>query len=479
MAPLVALALGMLSAAAGIEASHSSIVIRFDPRFELLSVVFRLAEFPEYSACAIDGYAAEVDEHFGPLQEHPAVQMARSLRGRIAYDAIPSLAIRVRDARRFEPLRALDDPSFGLDRRWDPGTAREFLKRMASFAQASRAEAFFRTHTPFYDGLVAAARGVFARELDLSWFDRKFGGLVRPEFTLVVAPLNGSGNYGLRLASPDKREHVFAFIGPIPARNGEPPSFQPGQLGSAVHEFLHSYVNPWAERHGQELDRAAVALRAPVSEKMRLQAYPTPGIVLVESAVRAFTIRYLRDHGRDDQAADEERRNEQLGFYWVRDLATLLDDHGRDNATFADFDTFTPRLVTVLGAWGAEADERYTRCEESRRARAQAIFAGGPRLVSVEPANGSQSVDPAATVIRFVFDRPMKRSSALFPTNAAFPAFDVAKKSWSADETELTLGIHLDPGTTYAFTLNDADFYPMQDVHGVPLPPTTIRFTTR
>jgi hypothetical protein len=35
-------------------------------------------------------------------------------------------------------------------------------------------------------------------------------------------------------------------------------------LGTLVHEFLHSFVNPWVDRHLKDLKSAGDALNAPV-----------------------------------------------------------------------------------------------------------------------------------------------------------------------------------------------------------------------
>ncbi|BDG01584.1 DUF4932 domain-containing protein [Anaeromyxobacter oryzae] len=482
MCPSIALALALVAAAplpSTTPASSAGLEVRVDPRFEILSVVFRLAGFREYSESGLPDYAAAVDAHFGPFRDHPAVRTARALRQRVGYDAIPSLAVRVKDARGFEPIRPLDEPGLGLDRRWDPPATVAFLEEVAAFAQASGAEDFLRGQGPYHALIEASARDVLVSHLDLSWFDRTFGAGSRPEVTLVVAPLNGPNNYSSWLEDgPRNSRHLFAFVGPALAKKGEPPSFRPGQLGIAVHELLHSYVNPWAERHLGDLEPAALALDAPVAQRMRLQHYTTH-TVLIESIVRAFTIRYLRELGSEEQARAAEVGEEQIGFYWVPDLVRLLDSYALDRMTYPNLDAFTPRIVAALDLWGAQATARYTACEASRRARTAGLFTGGPGVVSTEPTNSARNVDPATTEVRVVFDRRMKPIMAMMPTDAAFPELvPGAKPSWSEDGRVLAFRARLQPGRTYGFTLNDPDFYPMQDAGGVPLTPTTIRFST-
>ena len=165
--------------------------VRVDRRFELMSVVFRLADFSEYRMGNVADYNEAVDAHFGAFKDHAAVRMARELRRSVAFDAIPNLAVRVVDAVSFKPIRPLDDPGTGLDARWKPKVAAEFLKVMALFAKDTGADSFFAAQRPLYDTALASCRQDLVKHLDQSWFERTFGRRDRDTFTLCVALLNG------------------------------------------------------------------------------------------------------------------------------------------------------------------------------------------------------------------------------------------------------------------------------------------------
>lgn len=454
------------------------IEVRVDRRFELMSIVFRLADFSEYRMGNVTDYNEAVDTYFSPFKEHAAVKMARGLRESVAFDAIPNLAVRVTDAVSFTPLRSLEDPATHLDSRWKPGVAAEFLKAMASFAKDTKADLFFEAQEPLYREALASCREGLVSHLDQGWFARTFGKRDRDTFTLCVALLNGGGNYGASVPNAKGGEDLFALIGTQETPKGKSPNFTQAYLGTLVHEFLHSFLNPWVDRHLQELKAAGEALNEPVMEQMRRQAYGGASTALRESMVRAFTIRYFRDLGAENEARAQEAEHDKRGFYWVKDLAVLIGDYTRNRAEYADLEAFTPKLVAAFKTWSADAPKRFAAWQEARQARLDALYAKGPKLVSMEPADGTQDVDPTIAVIRFVFDRAMKSGMALMRSDGTFPE-SAGKPTWDVEGKVLSFPVRLKPGTTYRIGLNAEDVYGFQDRDGTPLRPVVVSFRTR
>jgi hypothetical protein len=458
--------------------SQDLIEVSIDRRFELMSIVFRLAEFTEYRNGTVADYNDAVDTHFGPFKTHAAVVMARGLRQSVAYDAIPNLAVRVHDAANFAPLRPLEDPAAGLDPRWKPDVAAAFLKAMAAFAKDAGAEAFFAAQESSYRAAIASCREGSLRHLDQNWFDRTFGKRDRNTFTLCVAMLNGGGNYGASALNGRGGEDLYAFIGTRATAKGQVPVFSRDYLGTLVHEFLHSFLNSWVDRHLPDLKAAGDALNAPVIDQMRQQAYGNGSTALRESMVRAFTIRYFRDLGFESEAQAEEREHDQRGFYWVKDLASLLAEYTSHRTEYPVLESFTPKLVVAFTTWGAEAAQRAEAWQKERTARADALYANGPKLVSMEPADGATDVDPGTAVIRLRFDRPMKSSMALMRVDGVFPD-RTGQPAWDTEWKVLLVPVSLKPETAYRFGLNGEDIHGFQDLKGVPLRPIVVGFRTR
>lgn len=452
------------------------IAVRVDRRFELMSIVFRLAGFREYRMGAIADYNAAVDAHFGPFGEHAAVRRARDLRRRLGYDAIPHLALRARDARGFQPAFDFRAPGADLDARWEPEAALAFLEAMAAFARDTKAEAFFASQEPFYRKLVEACRTGLLAHLDQAWFRRTFGASGRDAFTLVVAPLNGTGNYGGFHTRPDGGRELFAFLGTPPAGRGALPVFDREALPILVHEFTHSFTNPWAERHLAGLRKSIETLASPVRERLRQQAYPDADTVLKESMVRAFTLRYFRDHGLEEAAAQDAQEQLQRGFYWVPPLADGLGDiHAEKGHRLEEA---APRLTALFQELARKAPALRAEAEAKEEARQTRLFADAPKLLALEPGLGTREVDPASTVLRLTFDRPMGEGRCIAGTGEPVPEV-LGEGSWDADRKVLSLPVRLRPATAYRFWINHPSRLGFRDQAGRPLRPIQVTFTTR
>jgi len=334
----------------------AALSLSVDRRFELLSILFRLAGYDEYHMGRIQAYNQAVDAHFGPFAGHPAVDLARQWREHIGFDAIPALAVRGRDARSFQAVGPLDGET-GLDERWKGRDAGAFLALAARFASEARAEDFFERQEPFYRLLLQTAQRQLADQLDQGWFLRTFGQSQGRSFHLCLAPLNGGANYGVRSPRPGGGEDLYAFLGTGAADVGQAVPLPPDALATLVHEFLHSFINPWVERHLAALRPAGVALAAPVAKQMRRQAYGDPETVLKESLVRAWTIAYFQDAGRADLAQATQQEQDRLGFYWVPALVGHLRAQTDGPACIA---RQPERLVAFLQHSGTQANRLYT-----------------------------------------------------------------------------------------------------------------------
>ena len=70
------------------EAAVGKITIEVDPRVELISIVCRLAGYPEYNDGTLRPYVKAVEKHFGDFDGHPAIKtphldrLARDVHGR-------------------------------------------------------------------------------------------------------------------------------------------------------------------------------------------------------------------------------------------------------------------------------------------------------------------------------------------------------------------------------------------------------------
>ena len=66
-----------------------------DRRVELMTIVARLADFPEYQSSLVRAYTDSLDAWFAPYRDHPAVAYLRELRKQqgVSYNAVPIMGV--------------------------------------------------------------------------------------------------------------------------------------------------------------------------------------------------------------------------------------------------------------------------------------------------------------------------------------------------------------------------------------------------
>ena len=325
-----------------------------DPRVELVSIVFRLAGHPEYNRGRIPSYVADVEERFGSLRGHPVVELARRLRHDrgVSFDACMSLAVHLADVESCAERVPFEPRPVDLDARWRPQEARDFTAHLRDFAKVGRFAEFFTAHRKLYDTAETRMRTLLGKDGHLEWFDQFFGERPGARFTVALALLNGPNNYGPHCLLPDGKDDLYCILGAW-ARDAEGlPVFVGSEaVQTVVHEFVHSYANPFVDRHAAELKPAAETLFAQVSEGMGRQAYGNWKTMLYESLVRACTIRYVRRHQGQFAALVKINEEKRRQFLWAGELSDLLGEYESQRGRYATLESFAPRVVAFFNAY--------------------------------------------------------------------------------------------------------------------------------
>jgi hypothetical protein len=312
--------------------ASSSLQIGVDRRVELISILFRLAENPSYQK-ARGPYADDVDRHFAPTREHPAVAATRELRARfsIGYDAPIKLAVYL-DAS-FKPLRPLSPTPPGLDKRWEGAPIDDYLAKVRDFAAKARFEEFFRAHAAYYQSVEGAFRSSLKTPI-IPWFDAAFGARKGARYWVIPGLLTGGMNYGTSALHRDGSEDIVQVVYLENPDAQAVPHPTERTLEFLAHEFAHSYIHPLLEPQMESFRESGQAALARVEAAMRAEAYPTYPIMVEESIVRAVTVLYLRDRSTAEHAAHSLAEQQRLSFLWMPELVAALDDlrkqqHGR------------------------------------------------------------------------------------------------------------------------------------------------------
>lgn len=338
--------------------SRSVMRIEVDPRTELLSVIFHLAGSPEYGKTVLPGYARSIEGYFGRYRQHPAVTLARQLRATrgVGYAAPMNLAVHVQDITSMHVKEAEAPWPDTLDERWHSAQTERLLALSLDFAEVTDFDRFCQSQEALYRDAVTKLQALLDRQGSLDWFDGFFGPRPHTEFRVIITPTNGTNNYAAHVREGDKMIY-YCFLGvyQIDRRTGRA-WFDSRVLSTVVHEFCHAYCNPILEANWPALREAGERLYFPVHEKMVEQAYGSWQAMLIESLVRACTVRYQQQTKGPLAAEREIAAHTRRGFLWIRELAALLGAYELQREQYATLAAYSPEIIRFFDQMQTQAD---------------------------------------------------------------------------------------------------------------------------
>lgn len=271
-----------------------------DERFELVSLVFRLAEREEYSE-EITAYQKEVSKTFAGFHNHPVVRYAKTLS--FGYDAVFNYAVHiVNEDGRFV---LIDDIDFLVeDGRWTKETAKVFLDYLNGFYVDTDYAAFFNSHLPFFENETEKFIRLAYRYIDLDWF----GQYVDTDYLrCIYTPSAIQNNY----AAVVNKKYVYCGV-----TGG----------GAIVHEFCHSFANPLARIWYEENELFKKWCDDSV-KWMRNPSYSDALIVAGEYVTRAYNCLYDLEHGYFEQRNSLSQHlmmERSYGFRYIDDVFNMI-----------------------------------------------------------------------------------------------------------------------------------------------------------
>ena len=341
--------------ALGLERQSDRIDIRVDPSVELFSTIHRLAGTGQYDERELPGYVRDVEDHFGPFKDHPAVRMAVELRGSHDLDGNSpmSLAVFLTDPPDLKARVPLVPPPAGLDPRWTGDVIPEFLDAARDFARDTAFMRFFHAHSGLYERAVENLRGTLRDTEIRPWFQVFFG--YQPErYVIILGLQNGTCNYGAKIFREDGTREYYSILGAgRPDRSGAPQYRRDRVLPLIVHEFCHSFVNPLVKRHLELLRGSGEKIFPHLEARMRRWGYNRWHVMIQEYLVRACVLRFLA--AQEGSGAYEEmvRYDERAGFPGIRGLAECLKGYEGGREEYPDMESYLPRIARYFTALAA------------------------------------------------------------------------------------------------------------------------------
>ena len=231
---------------------------------ELMSILARMAGYPEYNMDMAGQYIKDMDEHFKSQTKHPAVLYMKELRNRngISYDAVMSMALHLNN--RNGTFSLIDEEVPTLDKRWAKVDKAEFMTRLGSFYKDAKFNGFFNAHKALYEKGLEAYRENVMKYLDTDWYSAFYGKEPQENFSVIIGFCNGGGNYGADRHIKGCKKEVFAIVGYYVDKDNRP-MYSKDYLPTLVHEFNHSFVNYLLDEklypnHVKDMEQAATSL---------------------------------------------------------------------------------------------------------------------------------------------------------------------------------------------------------------------------
>ena len=321
-----------------------------DPRIELISILFHLADAPEYSTNKFPAYSSAVDKYFSGMRNHPAVVATRELRQkyRIGYFHPMNLAVHLTMPPALAERTAFDKPGHALGSRWPADATRGYLEQVRVFYKEARVEEFFKQQAPLYESTSGRLRELLRKEGDPKWFEQYFGGAASTKFFVVPSLLNGGAQYGATYRDGAGAEEAYAVMGIYKLDEAGGARFDREDSDNVVHEFAHTLTNRAVSAQLSSLDKAGPALFGPVREQMRQQGYGEWQTMLYEAVVRAVVVRFIAAHRGEAEAKKEIEEQHKLGFGVTGELAALLGKYDVSRTQHPRFADYMPRIIALL-----------------------------------------------------------------------------------------------------------------------------------
>ena len=323
---------------------HSTV----DKRVEMLSIIFRLAENPEYNMKFAKNYVNDIHNHFDEYKNHGVIKFAKQLsqEKNMGFSKVMFLAVHLQFvSNRFILLKESES---NLKGKWDEADAIKFVGLLNDFYHKSEFEVFFKMHKATYD----RATKEFDKsvtEFDQKWYLDYYGDH-DVEYQVVLGLGDGGANYGPSVTPVGKKRIVYAIMGSWTFDEAGNPLFpKDTYLTYLIHEFNHSFVDHILEENliiDMSLQPSGERLLENKKNEMKLEGYEDWHSLINESLVRASVIRYMIDHKESPEAVEQEILNqEKKGFVWMRKLVALVGEYKRSRTKFPSFKTFYPRIT--------------------------------------------------------------------------------------------------------------------------------------
>ena len=438
---------------------------KVDDRVELLSIVFRLAESREYNTEWFGLYTEKIKKHFEPYKNHELIEFAKELikTNDIGFGSPMAMAVYL-DQNLNPRINFSDDIP---NKRWGKEYADKFVELLKEFYTDANCKAFFDENRNLYSEAESRFLPIY-KQIDVDWYSSFFGNAPNEKFRIVTGLGNGGQNYGPSVQLANNKREVYAIVGAwLTDSLGMVVFPEEVYLHTLIHEFSHSFVNHLVDKNIKALEESGKKLFEPVQEEMRNQNYGHWTIMMYESLVRVSVIKYLKDHNYSPMDLQKEiNRQLSLGYLWIEDLLTEIEEYDRKRTEYPTLESYMPRIIDAFQTYPQKIDVYREKFDAKR-----------PKVVSIsEFSNKDKNVSSLLKNITINFDKPLLGEGiSINPGKQNEPSPKFKDYKYSEDKKSIILEWELEKNIEYAFVLIGLQ---IKSEEGVPINDYEISFKT-
>jgi hypothetical protein len=280
-------------------------------QIELISLAFRLADFPVFNSEHTE-YQRSLLPAFREFAGHPIVARTVEISGAIGFDAPISFGVHLEKVDGW--FQFVDGARiWEYDTRWTQEMATEYLMLLNDFYAATNFGAFFEENMPYFEWHSRRLYDELISKINFDWFDQF--GFVQDTMRIIIRPSGTHGHFG-----PTFLDTINYAVMAQRAYYGD-------LLSTTAHEFAHSFANPIAEAWYEEDEEFRNLIRGAASTVTRHNPWYSQTLTVArEYVTRAYTVLYLfENHDQDLLGLLMAEFNQ--GFFNIETVYAMITEH--------------------------------------------------------------------------------------------------------------------------------------------------------
>jgi len=327
--------------------AHYKILIKVDPRIELICIVQTFTAWNEVGIVRNSSYKQRVVEYFSKYSDHEAITLYEELLEKgFSFDEPINFMLHLTEPPELRIRIPFDEHL--IER---AGGNRELLMKfvhaLRKFVKDTEFMKFIELNREFYRKIEERSR----RDINVSriaYILRDFFGFLKHKNVIILAPLiHVTVGYGAYMSVNGTTE-MYAVMGPTSL---VPEERWRGKLVEylALHEFIHAYVNPLTDKYFEENPESRSEMEPlmdPIFEKMRAMAYGALETTINEHIVRAIMCLVKECH-YGMSATIELERQERAGFIYIKRIYKLVEEYYAKRKKVS-FNEYHQKIMSLL-----------------------------------------------------------------------------------------------------------------------------------